>query len=368
MKNTRWAVQNGGRPIYATLLAALFIPCSLLAAELSEAEKAWEEFQAASRQPPMPKEWRTKRPSQEEYQEYSKKVRETLVLGADKARDFYTKYPKDPNAQRAMRKEHEFLSKAVSMGDQSQSARLAAVEKARLADPNLDEDDRFDLLSQKLNREVRAKMAEDRAAAFAEYEKGARELLKLFPGRAEVYDMLLVAAQQKEGPQARELLDEILKAEKAGEKTKAQAAALVKKMESLGKPVDIAFEAVDGRKVDLKELKGKVVLIDFWATWCGPCVAELPNVLAAYEKLHDQGFEIVGISFDQSKEALTKFVAEKKMPWPQYFDGEGWANKYGKEFGINSIPAMWLVDKKGNLRDLNARAGLADKVRKLLDE
>lgn len=136
----------------------------------------------------------------------------------------------------------------------------------------------------------------------------------------------------------------------------------------IGKPLNLKFTSVDGKPVDLASMKGKVVLIDFWATWCGPCIRELPSVKATYEKLHPKGFEIVGISLDQNKNALTSFVQKNKMPWPQHFDGKGWNNQFATQFGIQSIPAMWLVDKKGNLRDVSARAGLEGKVEKLLAE
>ena len=87
-----------------------------------------------------------------------------------------------------------------------------------------------------------------------------------------------------------------------------------------------------------------------------------------YAKYHEKGFEIVGVSLDQSKDKLTDFVKENDMPWPQHFDGLGWKNEFAVMYGIQGIPAMWLVDKDGNLVDMKARSGLDAKVEKLLAE
>ena len=149
----------------------------------------------------------------------------------------------------------------------------------------------------------------------------------------------------------------------------ADAAAPAKSQGSapaVGETFELKFTDVHGAKVDLAGLKGKVVLIDFWATWCGPCVGEVPNVVKTYEKLHDKGFEIIGISLDSDKTKLTKFTKEKGMNWAQYFDGQGWKNKISTKFGIHSIPAMWLVDKDGRLASTNARNGLESQVEQLL--
>ena len=115
-------------------------------------------------------------------------------------------------------------------------------------------------------------------------------------------------------------------------------------------------------------MKGKVVLVVFWATWCGPCVAETPALQAAYGKFHAQGLEIIGISLDdqEDKGKLNKFLKSRKIPWPQYFDGKERDNQIALQFGIDGIPALFLIDKQGILRDTNARAGLEEKITSLL--
>lgn len=116
-------------------------------------------------------------------------------------------------------------------------------------------------------------------------------------------------------------------------------------------PLDLSFTAVDGRKVDMKDLRGKVVLLDFWATWCPPCVEDAPALVAAYDKFHGRGFEIVGISLDTNKTALETFTEGHGMPWPQFFDGKGWDNELAQRFNIQAVPTMWLFDREGKLVD-----------------
>jgi len=132
------------------------------------------------------------------------------------------------------------------------------------------------------------------------------------------------------------------------------------------KPMDLAFTALDGSAIDLAKLRGKVVLVDFWATWCPPCRGETPDVVAAYQKYHDKGFEILGVSLDQDKGALQQYITANKMTWPQYFDGKGWDNAISSRFGIQSIPAMWLVGKDGKLVTQDGRDDLDGQVGKLL--
>jgi thiol-disulfide isomerase/thioredoxin len=151
-----------------------------------------------------------------------------------------------------------------------------------------------------------------------------------------------------------EIAKNIDQAVAAIEQEAAAASAL-----ALGKPFPaFAEKDLNGGPFALADYRGKVVLVDFWATWCGPCVEELPNVIAAYQKYHGKGFEILGISLDENRATLAAFVKARNMPWAQYFDGLGWNNKLGEQFGIHSIPATFLLDGEGKIiaKDLRGDA------------
>lgn len=141
------------------------------------------------------------------------------------------------------------------------------------------------------------------------------------------------------------------------------------------KSVDIGQKAPDftlndptGKPIALSSLTGKnILLIDFWAGWCGPCRAENPNVVKVYNEFNDKGFDILGVSLDRTKDEWTKAIAEDKLTWTQVSDIKFWNNAAAKQYGVNSIPASFLLDKNGVIIARNLRGDdLYNKVKELV--
>ena len=131
-----------------------------------------------------------------------------------------------------------------------------------------------------------------------------------------------------------------------------------------GDPVKVSGKTVDGKPFDISQFKGKVVIVDFWATWCGPCLAEVPNLKKIYEKYHDRGLEIIGVNLDDNGEALAKFLKDNDYPWKVLHDFDakkadekqpGFADPNAEFYGITGIPTIILIDRKGKVVSLNAR-------------
>ena len=149
------------------------------------------------------------------------------------------------------------------------------------------------------------------------------------------------------------------------------AQAKLRRLALMREPLQLRFVALDGRQIDLQDLHGRVVLLDFWATWCSTCMRELPHLKSLYDNYHDQGFEIVAITLDDARDRQNVLALLKKenLLWPQYFPGDGHyvTSEVSKRFGVIGIPTTFLLDRQGMIAAMNVPGEeLETAVRRLL--
>ena len=218
-----------------------------------------------------------------------------------------------------------------------------------------------------------AKLFKDRQHGVDKLDTTAIDaFIQLAPKDPRAGRLIYIAAMSASDPKTKAALEDRILKDYPDSQFTAMIKGARRQREGVGKPFELEFtDASSGSTISMSALKGKVVVVDFWATWCGPCVAELPAMKKLYEKFHGQGVEFLGVSLDQPKEqggldALKKFVKEQEIRWPQYYQGKGWESDFSRSWGINSIPTMFLVDQDGKLVSVEARGKLAKLIPELL--
>ena len=339
------------------MTAALFAP---VAAAEKSAEDAWKEVEAAAKPPVPPPEWAGQEPTEAQKEAFQNVLAAKSIEAAEKAQAFHTSFPDHPKAAEAKDQERRFVQQALNFGATGLPKSLEAA---------LPEEERIGQKLNLLNRRALAKQPQGMPAVIKEFESGLRGLIKEHPQSSLLWSQMMVVVQNTEDKDAaRKLLDEVAGSKAADDETRDRAKGMLRALGAIGRPLEIAFTATDGSAVDVQKMKGKVILLDFWASWCGPCIASFPEVIELYTAYHPKGLEILGINLDKDRAAMNSAIKRFEIPWRQYFDGRGWGNKYALEYNVGAIPSMWLVDKNGILRTMEAREDLEKQVKELLAE
>lgn len=283
--------------------------------------------------------------------------------------DFLAKYPEDPRGFDARLKMADILAAEGKM-ESSQ----AKVDDAMRALDQLEK-------TEGVSREKRADAGFRRASLILQSQSGstdrmremivsaARNFCVKYPGDRRGPRLLVETATIcDEAPHLKQrLLEEALVAT-SEEALKARIRDDLNRLSRLGRPVDLKFTALDGQVVDLKALRGKVVVLVFWSAESPHSLLWLRGFRTAYDGLPKEGLCVVTVSLDEKRGAVEERLRELRADWPTHFDGKGWDGALARSLGINALPTVWIIDRKGNLRALNARENFETWIRQLLRE
>lgn len=183
------------------------------------------------------------------------------------------------------------------------------------------------------------------------------------------FGLLLATVVQSQGdfPATREIYERLSEAFPLNKEVRQLAERRLARLELVGKPAPpVHAKDLEGKDVDLADYAGKVVLVDFWATFCAPCIEELPNLLRIYAEYHPRGLEVVGISLDEDRGTVESFQQRANIPWTLVMNDAD--NTLGKPYSVPTIPALFLLDRKGNVVNVDLKgADLDAAIRRLLD-